>query len=355
MEKSNDNVFLKIAKYLIPWKGDRPAEIIRKIIFLCAVIVLIVTGVMFISQKRNVVYEKKVKNEITEQYHGSGLTIDTEKKEQLQQKYPQVQEKFLGLLADEKNVRANEIAGWLTVGRPENPVVDEIVMQSTDNDYYLYHDLRGASTKSGMLYADFRNKLTAEETSANTVIYGHNMGDPAIDHFGVLTQYFNYGHRYTDKTDISFYKRNPKITFSTLYETNEYKIFAGMLVNTEPVAGEVFRYHSVHSFANKAEFDNFMAGVLDRSCFINPDVDLRYGDELITLSTCMFHYGEGADPRFALFARKVREGEDPNVDVNKAYANPSPLFYDMYYEVFGGKWEGRQWPEEIIWGYKKED
>lgn len=355
MEKSNDNIFMKIVKYLIPWKGDRPGEIIRKIVFLCAVIVLITTGVIFISQKSNAAYENKVKEEITQQYHGGGVTIDTAKKEELQQKYPEVQEKFLALLADEKNVRRDEIAGWLTVGSEDKPIVDEIVMQGSDNDYYLSHNLRGAYARSGMLFADFRNKLTADEISANTVIYGHNMADAAIDHFGVLTKYFNYAMTHADKNDISFYKQNPKLTFSTLYDTNEYKIFAGIMVNTEPVAGEVFRYHNVHNFANKAAFDDFAANILDRSCFINPDVDLRYGDELITLSTCILHYGEGAESRFVIFARKVRDGEDPNVDTSKAFANPSPLFYDMYYSIFGGKWEGRQWPEDIIWGYKKEE
>ena len=228
-------------------------------------------------------------------------------------------------------------------------------MQTTDNDYYLSHDLRGAYARSGMLFADYRNKFSADGMSANTVIYGHNMANPAIDHFGKLTRYFNYSFEQADKKDISYYKNNPTLTFSTLYDTNEYKIFAGILVNTAPVAGKVFQYHNVHSFANKAAFDDFVANILDRSCFINPDVDMRYGDELITLSTCLLNYGEGAEARFVLFARKVRDGESPEVDTSNAFPNPSPLYYDMYYNVFGGKWEGRQWPEEIIWGYKKEE
>ena len=38
-----ENIFLRIAKYLFPWKGDKPAEIIRKCIFLGAAVVLIVS------------------------------------------------------------------------------------------------------------------------------------------------------------------------------------------------------------------------------------------------------------------------------------------------------------------------
>ena len=44
-----ENIFLRIAKYLFPWKGDKPAEIIRKCIFLGAAVVLIVSLVMIIS------------------------------------------------------------------------------------------------------------------------------------------------------------------------------------------------------------------------------------------------------------------------------------------------------------------
>ena len=33
-----ESIFLRIAKYLIPWKGDKPVEIIRKIIFLAAAV-----------------------------------------------------------------------------------------------------------------------------------------------------------------------------------------------------------------------------------------------------------------------------------------------------------------------------
>lgn len=359
MEKSsqNDNVFMKIVKYLIPWKGDKPVEVIRKIIFLCAAAVLVATAVIFISTRVDAKYEIEVKDGINDLYHGGGVSIDTNVKDELQQRFPEVQEKFLPLLNDDK-INTEDIVGWLTINGygDEKPLVDDIVMQGDDNDFYLSHNTRGEASRAGCLFTDYRCKLGPDETSANTVIYGHNMLDatPSLDYFGVLLQYFNYRKFQADKTDITFYKQHPTITFSSLYETNEYKIFGGVLLNTDPSAGKVFRYHNVHSFANKAAFDTFCADILDRSCFINPDVDLKYGDELITLSTCIYGYGSTADSRFVIFARKTREGESPEVDVEKAFANPSPLFYDMYYNLLGGSWKGRQWPEEIIWGYEGE-
>ncbi len=358
MEKSsqNENVIMRVVKYLIPWKGDKPAEIIRKIIFLAALTVLIATGVIFLSTRQNAKYEEEIKDGITDLYHGGGVSIDTETKNDLQQKFPEVQEKFLPLLNDEK-LNTEDIVGWITINGygDEEPLVDDIIMQGDDNDYYLTHNSRGEPAKAGSLYLDYRCKQTADETSANTVVYGHNMlnVNPNIDYFGVLLQYFNYSKWNSDKTDITFYKQHPTITFSSLYNTDEYKIFGGIMVNTESSAGEVFKYHNIHNFANKEAFDTFCANILDRSCFINPDVDLRYGDELLTLSTCI--YGYSTDTRFVIFARKTRDGESPEVDVEKAFANPSPLFFDLYYNIFGGSWQGRQWPLDIIWGYEEKN
>lgn len=358
MERSsqNENAVMKILKYLIPWKGDKPTEIIRKIIFLAALAVLITTLVIFLTTQTNASREQDNRSDITDLYHGGGgVTIDTETKNDLKQEFPDVQDKFLPLLSDEKmKDTKDDIVGWITIDGygDEKPIVDDIIMQGDDNDFYLTHNPYGGSSKAGSVYMDYRCKQTAEETSANTVIYGHNMLDvnPNIDYFGVLLNYFNYGKFNSDKTDITYYKQHPTITFSSLYKTSEYKIFGGIMVNTESSAGEVFKYHNVHSFANKDAFDTFCANILDRSCFINPDVDLRYGDELLTLSTCI--YGYAADTRFVIFARKTRDGESPEVDVEQAFANPSPLFYDLYYKAFGGKWEGRQWPTEIIFGYE---
>ena len=242
-------------------------------------------------------------------------------------------------------------------------------MQYTDNDYYLYHNSYGESVRSGTLYVDYRCDMEGGKNPGNIVVYAHNMlAVPSeIDYFGVLIQYFNYDKKHygsdgklhqndienpnSGVNNISFYKQHPTINFSTLYENSTYKIFGGMMLNTNSYAGDVFNYHRVHSFANKKEFDSFCAEVLDRSCFINPDVDLRYGDELLTLSTCMWGYGD-TDLRFVVFARETREGESPTVDVSKAYANPNPKFYQLYYDIYNYTWEGRKWDKNLLVGYE---
>ena len=160
------------------------------------------------------------------------------------------------------------------------------------------------------------------------------------------TRYFNY--RTQLNYGMDWYRKYPTITFNTLYRKSTYKIFAGMLVNTEEKDGEVFYYLQGRKFKNKAAFDDYVAQILDRTTFYT-DVDLKYGDNLITLSTCILDYG--IDARWVIFGREVREGEDPTVDVSKAYENPDPLYFDYYYNVFGGSWGGRKWDADMIYDY----
>lgn len=342
-----DNIFLRIAKYLFPWKGDKPTEIIRKIVFLTALITLIISGTNLILAQIERVNDNAINKELSESYHGSAASkveINTEKREEIIKEIPEIQERFIPLREINE-----DIVGWLTVG--DESFIDYPVLQAADNEKYLYRNFRGEDSRSGSLFLDYRDRITPDSQSANLIVYGHNM--QSGEYFGKLINYFNYAYSMSDVSDISFYKKYPTITFSSLYKTSTYKIFGGMLVNTLPEAGEVFKYHNIHNFASKAEFDDYCANVLDRSTFINPAVDLKYGDNLITLSTCAMGSAYGnTDLRWVIVAREVREGEDETVDVSKAFANPSPLFYDLYYDTLGGEWKGRGWDESIIQGYK---
>ena len=82
-----------------------------------------------------------------------------------------------------------------------------------------------------------------------------------------------------------------------------YKIFAGILANTQSQYGEVFDYVDKTKFYSKEDFNNFIIDVMDRSWFFT-DVDLTYGDQILTLSTCSWPLGKSVDTRWVLFARK---------------------------------------------------
>lgn len=343
-----ENIWLRIAKYLFPWKGDKPTEIIRKILFLGAAVVLAVSVVSLIISGTQKIDDTKNNEQLSELFHGTNtgsttLNIDTSRTEEIKKENPEVLDEFLPLLEINEDV-----VGWITLGDEEKPLIDYVVVQGEDNDFYLNHNYKKEESISGAVFMDYSEPLTAEKQPANIILYGHNM--QSGEYFAKLTRYFNY--RPSNNYGMDFYKQYPTLTFSTLYKKSTYKIFAGMLVNTQESEGEVFRYIDNLNFGSKSEFDNFCADVLDRSTFFT-DVDLKYGDQLLTMSTCIFDYNttRNLNLRWVLFAREVREGEDPAVDVEKAYPNPDPLYFDYYYRIYGGEWGGRKWDASMIQGF----
>lgn len=346
-EKQNENIFLKIAKYLFPWKGDSVVELIRKIIFLAATVVLAVSVISLIVSACNRAADTQNNNDLSDLYHGNTtgnavVELDTDRREELEKEYPEVMDKFLPLLEINEDV-----VGWVTIGDPESPVIDYVVVQGEDNDFYLSHNYKKEKSVSGSIFADAREPLTIDSEPANIILYGHNMRSG--EYFAKLTRYFNY--KPSGNVGLDFYKKYPTVTFSTLYENRTYKIFGGMLVNTRSKHGKVFDYLGRRNFSSKEDFDSYIADILDRSTFLNPDVNLKYGDNLLTMSTCIYDYGDSLSLRWVVFAREVREGESPEVDVSQCYENPDPLYFDYYYNTYGGSWGGRKWPAEMIQGF----
>jgi len=248
-----------------------------------------------------------------------------------------------------------DTVGWIKI---DGTYVNYPVMQSLEYDdsgalvgnnaFYLDHNFDKEKNIRGAIFADWHVPIDSSAHPGNTILYGHNMADDKGD-----GKYFAYvSHYYAQAFGMNAYKNNPTITYETVYdgERTTYKIFAGMFVNTLEKHGEVFNYHRVFNFANEGEFFDYVGEILDRSSFYT-DVDLEYGDELLTLSTCYYPFGSDVDSRFALFARRVRPGEDESVDANAAYVNPNPKYFDYYYKVNGGSWKGRKWDTSKVKGF----
>ncbi|MGN0688456.1 MAG: class B sortase [Oscillospiraceae bacterium] len=350
-KKEKDNIFLRIVKYLIPWKGDKPVEIVRKSVFLISAVVLVVSVIGLISYEVRRAKDNSDNRDYSEMFHGGtsqlqggngSISLDHESDPTNEAGEPEMIPNFKPFV--EIN---DDIVGWITIGEEGAPFIDYPVVQGDDNKFYLDHNIEKEKNLGGSIFADYREPITAKQEPANIILYGHNMASG--EYFGKVTKYFNYKPG-REPSDISFYQTYPTIKFSTLYEEYTYKIFAGMLVNTNKAQGDVFYYLRGRNFASKADFDDYIAKILDRSTFYT-DVDLEYGDRLLTLSTCILDYGDW-DMRWVLFARRTREGESPEVDVSKAYYNPDPLYFDAYYKYFGGSWGGRKWPSGMIYDFQ---
>ena len=227
----------------------------------------------------------------------------------------------------------NDIVGWIRIGRSDEPFINYPVVQAEDNDYYLTHNFNKEEEQRGAIFADFRNNFDKGLLSGNTVLYGHNMwyGDTM---FANLSKYYDGGK---SDDNLSFYKENPTVTFNTLYENAEWKVFACVLFNTQEEKGEVYPYNQILDFADADEFNSFITDIMDRSVLCT-DVDLTYGDSILTLSTPYYPLGSDTDTRVAVFARKVRPGESSEVDVSRASRNPDPLKFEYQYQIEGGSW-----------------
>ncbi len=348
--RKKENVFVKLRNAILPVKGDPPTEAVRKIVFDIAVVALLITGGSLIYDVVDrAAQDLIVDKEVADTYDDEVDTIEgvvnlsDKQKEDILNEKPEILPSFMELYSQN-----SDIVGWLKVGPEDNLILNHPVMQSADNDYYLNRNFYKEETKSGAIFADFRNKFEAGEISANTVLYGHNIWGGGM--FAKLTRYYDgrLGNEYSDR--LGFYKDNPTITFNTLYEKSEWKVFACVLFNTEEENGEVYPYTQIHDFDNKESFNSYILDIMDRSVLWT-DVDLTYGDSILTLSTCYYPYGDKIDTRCVVFARKVRDGESAEVDVSKAVTNDNPLKFSYQYQVEGGSWPGRTWDTSKLLSY----
>ena len=245
-----------------------------------------------------------------------------------------------------KYTENEDIVGWIKL---EAANIDDPVVQADDNKYYLTRDFNGNDYQNGSFFVDYKCQFTTRTRPANTIIYGHNMVTGPS--FAKLTRYYDARLNGDYANRLDFYINNPTIEFNTIWDTerSEYKVFACMFVNTMEEHGEVFKYYKQRDIANEAQFLEYIAQIMDRSVFYT-DVDLEYGDEILTLSTCYYPFGKAVDTRCVVFARRVREGESAEVDTSKAYINDSPLYFDYYYQVNGGSWAGRKWDTSKVKG-----
>jgi sortase B len=239
----------------------------------------------------------------------------------------------------------SDFVGWLKV---DDTPIDLPILQASDNKFYLEHDFWGNYdyTKVGCSFADCHVPITETSRPDNVVIYGHNIRTGAG--LAKLTNY--YPARYGS---LNFYITHPIISFESLDGgKSQYVVFAGMFVNTQTKHGDVFNYYQIREFTSESLFYRYFEAVFDRSVFYNPDLDVQYGDDILTLSTCFYPFGANVDTRFVVFARRIRKGET-SVSTLNAYTNRSPLYFDYYYQVNGGSWAGRKWPESLIKGYSE--
>ena len=172
----------------------------------------------------------------------------------------------------------SDVIGWLKVN---NTNIDYPVVQTSDNEYYLKHNLYKENDKNGWIFMDYRNSLY--NMDQNTIIYGHNMYYSGVM-FGTLTKAY--------KKDWYSNPENLVISFNTIYESMNYQIFS---IYKVPKTKDYLKTY----FANDDDFNDFVKMIKDRS--INDfEVEVNPGDKILTLSTCT-----GENQRLVVHAKLI--------------------------------------------------
>ena len=177
-----------------------------------------------------------------------------------------------------------DIVGWLEIKGTE---ISYPVLLGTDNSYYMTHNYKKEKSKNGSIFLDKDYDWNIK--SNNLLMYGHNLNNGKM--FEDLLKYKNK----------DYYEKHKIIRFTTDKEDSEYEIMSAfksrLYYKTEK---NVFRYYQVINPKSKKQFNEYVKNSKIASLY-DTGVKAKYGDELITLSTCSYHTEDG---RFAVVGVK---------------------------------------------------
>lgn len=364
------SVFVRFAQAAFPQKSDSGTEKLRKIVLLAAIVVFAVTiGVLLyqvvsindgkatgqqikidagIADDETIHMDLEKPPEIIVTSLGTSAASPTETQQTAEPSEETEEINVTPVVNTPLNIDFNNLLSinpdtkaWIKI---TGTYLNAVVVQGDDHEEYLYKDFYGGESVSGTIFSHYKNKW--DGTDENIILFGHNMYNG--EGFASVRYYVPYDQ---SREPISFYKVHPTVMLATPNGGSEtYKIFAGILVNTQSEYGEVFKYANKTSFKGVDDFNNFIIEVMDRSWFFT-DVDITYGDQLLTLSTCYWPLGEEIDTRWVLFARKVRPGESEYVDTSLAVRNKNAKLFDYFYARIGGEWYGTCWDKSKLLSY----
>ena len=179
---------------------------------------------------------------------------------------------FEGLRNINKDVKA-----WIYL---KDTVIDYPVLQTTNNEYYLYHMFNGEENGAGSIFIDYRCENPFADF--NTVLHGHRMKDGSM--FKPLVQY----------TDADFYREHKTIEFTTPTQKYHCRIFAAATI---PADSELYQIHFYSDEEKTAYLER-----LDDANQLDTDVKVDADDRIVMMSTCT---AELDDNRFCVFGKLI--------------------------------------------------
>lgn len=208
-------------------------------------------------------------------------------------------EKYASILA-----RNPDVVGWLTI---EDTPVDLPVLQTTDNEFYLHHNLDGEYDDAGLPFVDYECDV---KEGRHLIIYGHHMSS----RFDALAEYY----------DPDYYTEHPVIQLDTLYESSLYKVVAVYAVTARTEDDDYFAFNTYVDFDTDEEEQEYLDEIEQRAFYTTGDY-VRADEKLLSLCTCTYQMD---DARLVVMARPLREGE--SLEAGTVTVNPDPLVSERW-------------------------
>ena len=188
-------------------------------------------------------------------------------------------EKYASILA-----RNPDVVGWLTV---ENTPVDLPVLQTTDNEFYLHHNLDGEYDDAGLPFVDYECDV---KEGRHLIIYGHHMSS----RFDALAEYYA----------PDFYEEHPVIQLDTLYESSLYKVVAVYAVTARTEDTDYFAFNTYVDFDTDEEEQEYLDEIEQRAFYTTGDY-VRADEKLLSLCTCTYQMEDALKSEFAESGNKT--------------------------------------------------
>ena len=166
-----------------------------------------------------------------------------------------IRQDFLDLRAYYDN---DDIMGSIYI---PNTTVNYLVTQTTDNSFYLYHNIRGDRYAPGWIFFDYLLDLHGQDQ--NMVVYGHNMRRDYMF------------HSLRNFLDEDFFHNNRYIYLSTIYADYVFEVFSAHITHID------FPF----TWNNYDNWDYMINEFQARSRF-TADITVSGEDRVITLVTC---------------------------------------------------------------------
>ena len=245
-------------------------EIIRKVLLTICISVFLFAGYKVVTYYYGTLQTKQLNTDLID-----SIKNEEGRKLSFSQKY------------EELLKRNNDMVAWIKI--EDTQLNYPVMLTPNDEEYYLRKNFDKKYEFRGTLFLNGNANL--KERDDNIVIYGHNMDDGTM--FGALRKYY----------DEDYYLNHKYIQFETLYETSTYEI-AYVFRTVDELDHKL--YINYYHFYNASNEDEFCAQMMkyERASYYSTGITPKYGDKLITLSTCEYTEDNG---RFVIVARKMEK------------------------------------------------